>query len=291
MGDNGWFTSNVAVTLSASDNSGGTGVKETEYMVNSGSWTTYSSPFTVSTAGTNTVYYRSYDCKNIENPVPQTDFKIDKAAPGKPSPSGPSGWKNDNMPSFSWSNPGDSTSGVAGYYWKVDSGGSDSWTASTSLALPSPVSDGGHTFYVKAKDYAGNVGSYGTCDFYVDTTPPTVAITYPLGGDVSGTVPVTADASDGSSSSGVLQVEFYLDNVLQYCDSATPYEWSWDTTTALYGSHTLKAVAYDAAGNQKDSAQVTVNVDNPVTEFSGAVVILLLCALMAIISSVRKNHP
>src|SRR6185503_13139921 len=37
---------------------------------------------------------------------------------------------------------------------------------------------------------------------------------------------------------------------------------TWNTTTATNGSHTLNAVARDAAGNQTTSATVTVTVNN-----------------------------
>src|SRR5439155_5214370 len=44
-------------------------------------------------------------------------------------------------------------------------------------------------------------------------------------------------------------------------DSAAPYSASFNTTAVANGSHTLSAVARDAAGNTS-SASVTVNVAN-----------------------------
>src|SRR5205814_1680242 len=44
-----------------------------------------------------------------------------------------------------------------------------------------------------------------------------------------------------------------------------PYSVSWNTTTASNGSHTLTAVARDAAGNRTTSAAVTVTVFNDTT--------------------------
>lgn len=82
---------------------------------------------------------------------------------------GVSGWSNDNTPAFTWSAPSD-LSGISGYYWKVDSG-SDTWITSASVTLPTQP-DGSHTFYVKAKDNANNVGSYGSHAFQIDATPP-----------------------------------------------------------------------------------------------------------------------
>jgi hypothetical protein len=94
-----------------------------------------------------------------------------------------------------------------------------------------------------------------------DTTPPTVSITSPASGaTVSGTISVTATASDDR---GVAGVQFQLDGVNGGAeDAAAPYSISWDTTTASNGSHTLTAIARDAAGNRTTSALVTVTVSN-----------------------------
>src|SRR5439155_410767 len=94
-----------------------------------------------------------------------------------------------------------------------------------------------------------------------DTTPPTVSITSPTGGStVSGTITVSANASDNV---GVAGLQFQLDGVnLGSEDTATPYTVSWNTTTASNASHTLTAIARDAAGNRTTSSAVTVTVSN-----------------------------
>ena len=94
-----------------------------------------------------------------------------------------------------------------------------------------------------------------------DTTPPTVSITSPASGaTVSGTITVTATASDDR---GVAGVQFRLDGVNGGAEDANaPYSISWDTTTASNGSHTLTAIARDAAGNQTTSAPITITVFN-----------------------------
>jgi len=95
-----------------------------------------------------------------------------------------------------------------------------------------------------------------------DTIPPTTSITAPLAGaTVSGTTSVTATASDNV---GVTKVEFYLDGVLKSTDTSSPYSWSWDTTTATNGSHSLTSKAYDAALNTGTSTAVSVTVSNGV---------------------------
>jgi hypothetical protein len=131
-----------------------------------------------------------------------------------------------------------------------------------------------HSLTAKAYDAANNIGTSAAVSVTVnnvggDTTPPTVSITAPANGaTVSGTVSVTATASDNV---GVTKVEFYLDGALQSTDTTSPYAWSWDSTTASNASHTLTAKAYDAALNVGTSTAVSVTVNNAVagTDISG----------------------
>ena len=122
------------------------------------------------------------------------------------------------------------------------------------------------TYYYKvtAEDAAGNVGSPGNEASGVaaaDTTPPAVSITSPTNGaTVSGSVPVNANATDNGTVAGV---QFKLDGAnLGAEDTVAPYSISWDTFTAANGSHSLTALARDAAGNTTLSTGVPVTVQN-----------------------------
>src|SRR5256885_78558 len=94
-----------------------------------------------------------------------------------------------------------------------------------------------------------------------DTTPPTVRITSPSDGQtISGTVTIRASASDNV---GVVGVQFQLDGVNGSAEEPSDsYSILFDTTTTNDGSHTITAVAPDAAGNRSISAPVTVTVAN-----------------------------
>jgi glucose/arabinose dehydrogenase/PKD repeat protein len=94
-----------------------------------------------------------------------------------------------------------------------------------------------------------------------DTTAPAVSLTAPAAGaSVTGATDVRADASDNV---GVQSVQFKLDGAnLGAADTSSPYGVTWDTTTASNGSHTLTAVARDAAGNTTTSAARQVTVAN-----------------------------
>src|SRR5206468_2815924 len=90
-----------------------------------------------------------------------------------------------------------------------------------------------------------------------------VTVTSPASGStVSGTVPVTASVTSVGALT-VAGVQFKLDgNNLGAEDTAAPYSVSWNTTTASNGSHSLTAVARDAAGNRATSVAVAVTVSN-----------------------------
>ena len=129
------------------------------------------------------------------------------------------------------------------------------------------ATDGGHTLTAVARDAAGNTttssGVVVTVDNVAgDAEVPTVAITAPSNGaTVSGTtVAVTANASDNV---GVVGVQFKLDGAnLGAEDTTSTYGITWNTTLVANGSHTLTAVARDAAGNTTTSSGIAVTVDN-----------------------------
>ncbi len=90
--------------------------------------------------------------------------------------------------------------------------------------------------------------------------PPTASITAPDDLDtVSGTVTISADASDSDGS--ILKVFFLVDGNLVGTDAASPYSYDWDSTKYVNGDHELKAVALDDQ-HMTGADTVTVTVDN-----------------------------
>jgi peptidoglycan/xylan/chitin deacetylase (PgdA/CDA1 family) len=101
---------------------------------------------------------------------------------------------------------------------------------------------------------------------YRDTEHPAVTLTQPgAGSTVSGSAAVAADAIDNV---GVVSVSFYVDGVLLGApDTTLPYSTSWATEGSSNGTHTLSAVARDAAGLSATSTViVTVSNSAPPTE-------------------------
>ena len=90
---------------------------------------------------------------------------------------------------------------------------------------------------------------------------PTVAIASPAPGvTVSGTITITANATDDI---GVTGVSFRVDGVtVGATDTAAPYSVNWNTAAVANGIHTLTAIAQDTSGNQTSSVSIPVTVSN-----------------------------
>ena len=92
-----------------------------------------------------------------------------------------------------------------------------------------------------------------------DTTPPELTISYPLSGSTVGEVVsikvITID------NTGILKVDFYIDNTMMVSDTTSPYDYEWNTTTVSEGSHTIKVVSHDTKENFVES-EFSVTVDN-----------------------------
>lgn len=126
---------------------------------------------------------------------------------------------------------------------------------------------GTYTLTAKAYDAAGNISqSISSVTVVNDLIAPAVALTSPSNNaTVSGIITVNAGASDNV---GVSKVEFYTNNVLVYASNVPPYSFNWDTTSVANGNYTLRAKAFDNAGNSSFSLAVTVTVDNLVPDIT-----------------------
>ena len=160
--------------------------------------------------------------------------------------------------------------GVIGVQFKVDGNnlGAELFVAPYSGSWNTAgISNGSHVITAVARDLAGNVTASDPVTVTVanvvvptDTTPPTVSLTSPVSGStISGTVPITATASDDT---GVVGVQFKVDgNSLGAELFVAPYSGSWNTAGISNGSHTVTAVARDLAGHTT-TASVSVTVAN-----------------------------
>lgn len=80
LGTNSWYTSNVIVTLSATDT--GSGVRSIQYSLNGGMiWNTYATQLTLSAEGSTTLQYYSIDNAGNREATSTLTIIIDKTAP------------------------------------------------------------------------------------------------------------------------------------------------------------------------------------------------------------------
>ncbi len=164
------------------------------------------------------------------------------------------------------------SAGSTGYrvYYRADSatlpfGGTGAAQGASPINVGSQTTatisglDPAHSYYfaVTAYNSAGE-SAYSNLVSIPELTVPSTSISYPASNaTVSGTVTITANASDNI---GVSRVEFYVNGVLKGTDTSSPYTYSWNTSSLAAGSYTLMTRAYDAAGNAGQSGSVVVTI-------------------------------
>jgi fibronectin type 3 domain-containing protein len=142
----------------------------------------------------------------------------------------------------------------------------------STSAINTGVAPGTYYYVVTAQDIAGNVSGPSnevSVTVLADATFPTVTMLTPSQLEtVSGSILVSAAASDDV---GVAGVQFQLDGQPLGIERTTPpYSVTWNTATTSNGSHSLVAVARDAADN-RSQATVDVVVSNTSQTPSGLV--------------------
>jgi hypothetical protein len=292
-GDNGWYSSNVNVSVAATDNAGGSGVTETRCVLDPGSvpltfndltpGCAYTAGADVTSEGTHVVYAASKDAAGNVETVKSTSFKIDKTAPTTTinldpvSPNGNNDWY---------------TSAVKITVAATDAGGSGVGEIRCVLDPASPPTtfdqlppscgytgaganvavNGMHTVYAATKDLAGNKeSSVESTSFKIDTTAPTTTTTLvpatPSGdnGWYSSNVHVSVAATDNAGGSGVAETRCVLDPASvpsSFNDIASGCALigaGTDVTTE--GTHVVYAASKDAAGNVETVKSTSFKID------------------------------
>ncbi|UCH71379.1 MAG: PKD domain-containing protein [Candidatus Bathyarchaeota archaeon] len=241
LGNNDWFTSDVTVTLSASDD---VEVNKTEYRLDNDTWTTYTTPFEIKKEGITIISYRSADTAGNMETIRTETVKIDTTIPY-----GDIKLNNDANYTVTASvmltlSATDVTSGVAHMRFSHDNIAWTSWEAySSSKTWTLTLGNGTKIVYAQFRDGAGLVSaSYqDTITLLADTTRPVANAGADQTVDVGETV--TFDAS-GSS-----------DNV-----NIVSYEWDFGdggTGTGVTTNHT-----YDTSGTYIVTLSVKDEADN-----------------------------
>ena len=145
-----------------------------------GTWTT-ETEYTASSLTSGETYYLRIKTKDQAGNVSANSwtafvYKFDNEAPTNPQTvtADPPGYSATNSFDFSWSGATDSASGIVQYCYKTGAtNAQETCTSSTSVEGISAYQTGVNTFYVRAKDAAGNFsGSYATASYYYNSTAP-----------------------------------------------------------------------------------------------------------------------
>lgn len=202
-------------------------------------------------------------------------YTVDSTNPLTPTnvTDGVDGWSNDDTPTFSWTACTDNLSKVKGYYWSTTNStpdSNDNWTTNTWVTLPRQP-NGSHTFYVAAMDNAGNIGSAGNHDFYIDVAVPTVY-------DYQSGDPTWRNASgakynvdfydyhsklsyaqykicSGTNQSGAV-LKNWTNIAININSSWYADNWEIDFSACQQGTNYVSVRAYDNAGNVKTTNDV-----------------------------------
>src|SRR5581483_2602380 len=185
--DASWHSSDVTVTLSATDGASGSGVKNVKYDVDGGALQTIAgaggdvtvgAPSDHSNDGTHTIaFYATDNAGNVESPSNTVTVKIDTTKPStslttSPAiPDGDNGWFKQPSVDFTL-NASDAGSGVAASYYTLDGGAAHTYTGSAV----SVTGQRDHTVTFWSVDNAGNVEDAATTHVKLDDVKPSTAI-------------------------------------------------------------------------------------------------------------------
>lgn len=252
----GYYADPTTITLSAIDDTGGSGVAAIQYQLDGGTTTTYSGPFQVTGAGQHTLTFASRDnAGNVEatrtleivigTPPPDTTAPTTSASL---APAAVGGFRpTSTTVTLSASDVG---YGVDKTEYQLDGGG---WT---TYSAPFPVgSNGAHTLVYRSTDLAGNVEASQTLSFIVDANAPTSSASLspaPTGGSYPSPTTVTLSASDGSGS-GVVSTQYRL-------DSGSFVTYSGPFQVSAGGAHTVVYRSTDAVGNVEANKTLSFNI-------------------------------
>jgi CSLREA domain-containing protein len=188
--------------------------------------------------GSHTFEVRAIDAAGNADPTPAGyTWTVDTVAPIVTITSGQTGLTNDSTPTFGFSSEAGAT-----FQCRFDAA---AFAPCTSPHTPTPaLSDGAHTFQVRATDAAGNTGPAASRSITVDTTAPQTTITE--------APPATTTSTSAlfrfGSETGVT-FECALDTpAFASCSSPQSYN------GLAVGSHQFSVRARDAAGNLDTSA-------------------------------------
>ncbi len=266
-GENGWFLSNVSVTMSGFD--GTSGVSNISYGVNGGTWKYYSEMFGIDTEGENRIDYNVEDqAGNIAELTSETVL-IDTGAPS-------SNLKiQGDLGNNDWFITGtvvdirgeDEISGFYKIEIRLDGG---EWKDFKPNMV---IDENGHHFIeYRSIDIAGNTEESRNVSFRIDIVPPAISelVGAEIVNDTGNSLYISWTAAD--QESGVLNHSISIDGS-RFIELGT--NTSWELQDPEAGQHMIMIRTYDSAGNTAvEYIIVTTNPFNPLDPSRGNETIL-----------------
>jgi len=228
-----------------------------ECQMDNGSYTSCTSPksYTGLTESSHSFSVKAIDSSGNADSTPASyTWAIDTTAVEISITSQPLNLTNSTSADFSFTSTEDGST----FECQMDSGG---YTSCTSPKSYTGLTEGSHTFYVKATDSAGNTNSTpASYTWTIDTTPPTVSSTSSLTG-VTLSTSITATFSETMDSSTITTTTFTLkdsDNnavtgIVTYSGTTATWTPSSNLTSGTTYTATITTSVKDAAGNNMTS--------------------------------------
>jgi len=261
LGENGWYTSDVEVSLTATDPSPATGVKEIRYRLD-GIDTVIpgdAAAFTITTEGIHALEHWAVDNAGNAESIESQTVNVDKGLPTGSVLINAGDTYTTSASVTLTSSSSDATSGI----WQVRYGDDGTWDTEPwespfpARAWTLTTGDGEKTVYYQIMDNAGLESPTYSDSIILDTMDPTTNITFSgtLGDDgwyVSDVQVSFMVFDDGGS--GVEKTEYSF-------DGATWTVYTAELTIATEGTTTLYYRSTDYAGNVEPTLSKTFKID------------------------------
>ena len=263
LGENNWQSDGVTVEFAPEDypqDASAYGVENTTYRVNEGLWKLYTSPFTISTEGTNTIEYYSVDRANNKEDTKTLNVKIDMTPPtGHLTINNDDEYSNsEKVMLYVVADDGEGSGLNQTRFRNEGEDWVDSWIDYTTEPInwTLETGDGNKRVYAQFKDNAGNI-SPETSDFIIlDTEPPTT--TASLSGTegeanwYTSNVIVTLNATDVSSE---------VDYISYRVNGASWNNYSTPITIGTEDTNIVEYYSVDKANNHEITEMEEIKID------------------------------
>jgi hypothetical protein len=213
-------------------------------------FTACSSPKTYSglTQGSHTFLVKAQDPAGNQSGAASFTWAIDTTAPPKPViTSAPPNPSNQTSATFAFTD----TEASVSFLCQLDGAGLS--PCSSPVTYPGPLTQGNHSFSVRARDAAGNQSGPATYNWKVNATgppPPTITST-----PANPTDQTSASFSFTDAQAGVSFLCQLDGSAFSACSSPTTY------SGLILGSHTFSVKAQDVGGNQSSATSFSWTIE------------------------------